>query len=51
MLHKVFAPVTAYVLELVVPWDGRVIFVKRTFPELVLRSAQNLVQIGLAVHA
>jgi len=28
---------------------GRVIFVKRAFPELVWRSVQNLVEIGKAV--
>jgi len=31
-------------------WVGGVILVLRIFPELVWRSAQNLVEIGPAVH-
>jgi len=56
MLHKVFSPVTR--LDFGV-WGtpgyrgqvGGVILVLRTFPELAGRSAQNLVEIGLAVGA
>jgi len=31
--------------------NGRVILVLKTFPELVRKSVQNFVEIGLAVHA
>jgi len=51
MSQKVFSPVTRF-------WSlgsrgrvGRVMLVLRTFPELVWRSAQNLVEIGAAVRA
>jgi len=54
-LHKVFSPVTHLDFRV---WGtpasrggvGRVILVLRTFPELVGRSVQNLVEIGLAVR-
>jgi len=56
MLHKVFSHVTHLDFEV---WGtpgsrgqvGRVMLVLRTFPELVGRSVQNLVEIGLAVCA
>jgi len=54
--HKVFSPVTNLGFGV---WGtpgsrdqvGGVILVLRTFPELVGRSVQNLVEIGLAVRA
>jgi len=56
MLHKVFSPVTRLDFRV---WgipgsEGRVggfMLVLRTFPELVGRSVQNLVEIGPAVCA
>jgi len=55
MLHKVFSPVTHLCFGV---WDtpgsggqvGGVMLVFRTFPELVGRSVQNLVEIGQAVR-
>jgi len=55
-LRKVFSPVTHLGFEV---WGtqgamgqvGGIILVLRTFPELVGRSVQNLVEIGLVVRA
>jgi len=44
-LHKVFSPVTR------LAWVGGIMLVLRTFPKLVGRSKQNLVEIGTAVRA
>jgi len=54
--NKVFSPVTRLGFGVwgnpgSRGWVGRVMLVLRTFPELVGRSVQNLVEIGLAVHA
>jgi len=56
MLHKVFSPVTHLGFRVwgtlgSTGWVGVVMLVLRTFPELVGRSVQNLVEIGLAVRA
>jgi len=45
MLHKVFSPVTHLGFRV---WG--VMLMLTTFPELVRRSLQNLVEIGLAVR-
>jgi len=55
-LHKVFFPMTRLgfgVWGTPGSWDwvGGVMLVLRTFPELVGRSVQNLVEIGPAVQA
>jgi len=47
-LHKVFSPVTHLGFGV---WVGEIMLVLRTFPELVGRSVQNLVEIGPAVRA
>jgi len=48
---KFCLPWPIWVLEFGVPWGqvGEVMLVLRTFPELVGRSVQNLLEIGLAV--
>jgi len=56
MLHKVFSPVIRLGFRVLGTlgskgWVGRVMLVLRTFPELVGRSVQNLVEIGPAVRA
>jgi len=53
-LHKVLSPVTCLGFRVWCTlgsglWVGRVIIVNRTFSELVSRSKQNLVEIGLAI--
>jgi len=55
-LHKVFFPVTHLGFGVWgTPgsrgWVGEVMLMLRTFPELVGRSVQNLVEIGPAVRA
>jgi len=55
-LHKVFSLMTRLGFEVWgTPgsggWVGGVMLVLRTFPELVGRFVQNLVEIGLAVRA
>jgi len=55
MFHKVFSPMTHLGFGV---WGnpesrgrvGEVMLVLRTFPELVWRSVQNLVEIGVAVR-
>jgi len=54
-IHKVFSPMTHLDFEFDTPESrgqvGGVMLVFRTFPELVGRTVQNLVEIGLVVRA